>query len=184
MQYMAATKATLAKSKQEQSERLRRNEDKWSSPLMKAGWTVFPAIILEKQEAFGLDAIDVNILLHLARHWWYSDNPPHPSKATIARCMNIDKSTVRRHIARMESEGLIKRVARHTEKKFGGQDTNAYLFDGLISKAKPYAEEAIQSRVEQQQKEEERKRRKRPQRPRLVVDNTASVESPRKGGKF
>ncbi len=45
---------------------------------------VLPSIILEKQHALGLDAIDVNILLQLARHWWYRDNPPHPSKASIA----------------------------------------------------------------------------------------------------
>lgn len=74
---MSATKA-------EQTERLRRNEEKWTSTLMDAGWTVIPSIVLEKQAALGLDAIDVNILLHLAKHWWYRENPPHPAKTSIA----------------------------------------------------------------------------------------------------
>jgi hypothetical protein len=52
-------------TKSEQTERLRRNEEKWTPTLMNAGWTVIPSILLEKQAALGLDAIDVNILLHL-----------------------------------------------------------------------------------------------------------------------
>src|SRR5580698_9370201 len=111
----------MAVTKAEQTERLQRNTDKWSNALMEAGWTVLPSIILEKQHALGLDPIDVNILLQLARYWWYSDNPPHPSKASIAQCIGVNPSTVRRHIARMEVDGFIKREARYTKRKFGGQ---------------------------------------------------------------
>ena len=74
---MAATKTA------EETARLRRNEEKWSSTLMAAGWTVLPSIILEKQHAFGLDAIDVNILLHLARYWWYNDTRRIPRKLPL-----------------------------------------------------------------------------------------------------
>jgi DNA-binding Lrp family transcriptional regulator len=163
---MAATKA-------EQTDRLKRNEEKWSGTLMDAGWTVLPSIILEKQHALGLDAIDVNILLHLARHWWYSDNPPHPSKAAIAKCMNISTSTVRRHIARMESDGFIQREARYNKKYGGGQETNAYLFDGLIKAAAPHALEYIALRDRQRTEDAARRSRKRPM-PTLVVDNTGN----------
>jgi DNA-binding Lrp family transcriptional regulator len=142
--------------------------------LMEAGWTVLPSIILEKQHALGLDPIDVNILMHLARHWWYSDNPPHPSKAAIARCIGKDPSTVRRHIARMEADGFIRREARYTKKKFGGQDTNTYHFDGLIKLATPHAEEFIRLREKQRSEEVARRNRKRAS-PTLVVDNTAST---------
>lgn len=83
----------VTKAKAEQ-ERLKRNEEKWSRALMEPGWTALPSIILEKQDALGLDAIDVNILLQLARHWWYSDNPPYPSKATLAKCIGVDPSTI------------------------------------------------------------------------------------------
>ena len=156
----------MAITKAEQQSRLQRNEEKWSPRLMEAGWTVLPSIILEKQHALGLDPIDVNILLQLARHWWYADNPPHPSKASIAECLGVDPSTVRRHIAAMEQAGLIRREARY--KKSGGQENNAYHFDGLIKEATPFAEEAI---MERERQKDERAARRHRKRPRLVVDN-------------
>jgi DNA-binding Lrp family transcriptional regulator len=161
--------------KVQDSERLKRNEEKWSPVLMEAGWTVLPSIILEKQHALGLDAVDVNILLQLARYWWFSDRPPYPSKATIAECMNVNPSTVRRHIARMERDGFIRREYRYNPKR-GGQDTNAYHFTGLIKAAKPFAVEAIDTREQRKAEDLVRRRRKKPQ---LVVDNTRK----RRGGK-
>jgi DNA-binding Lrp family transcriptional regulator len=162
----------MALTKVEQSKRLKRNEEKWSSVLMEAGWTVLPSIILEKQHALGLDPIDVNILLQLARHWWYSDNPPHPSKATIARCLGIDPSTVRRHVARMEADGFIRREARYSP-KFGGQETNIYHFDGLIKAATPHAREFIVVRDQRRREDAVRRTRKKP---RLMVVSDAKRE--------
>jgi predicted DNA-binding WGR domain protein len=159
-------------TKTEESKRLRRNEEKWSTVLMEAGWTVLPSIILEKQHALGLDPIDINILLQLARYWWYSDNPPHPSKASIAQCLNIDPSTVRRHIARMEADGFIRREARYGKK--GGQETNVYYFDGLIKAATPHAEEFIAARDKRRLEEEARQNRKKP---RAVNRTTAEKEA-------
>ncbi len=158
----------MAVTKAQQTERLQRNEEKWTPALMEAGWTVLPSIILEKQHALGLDAIDVNILLQLARYWWYSDNPPHPSKASIAECIGVDASTVRRHIARMEADGFIRREARYN-KRFGGRETNTYHFDGLIKAATPHAKEFVEMREKQRTEDAARRSRKKP---RLVVDNT------------
>jgi hypothetical protein len=164
---------SMAITKAQQTERLKRNEEKWSSTLMEAGWTVLPSIILEKQHALGLDAIDVNILLQLARYWWYSDNPPHPSKASIARCIGVDPSTVRRHIASMEHDGFIRREARYNT-KVGGQESNRYYFDGLIKAATPHAQEFIAMREKQRTEDAARRGRKKP-RPALIVDNTAAT---------
>jgi DNA-binding transcriptional regulator YhcF (GntR family) len=148
-------------TKAEQTARLKRNEEKWTPTLMEAGWTVLPSIILEKQNALGLDAIDVNILLQLARYWWYPDNPPHPSKASIAKCIGVDPSTVRRHIARMEADGFIRREARYNP-KLRGQETNIYHFDGLIKAATPYAQEFIEQRQKQRLENAARQSRKKP----------------------
>jgi DNA-binding transcriptional ArsR family regulator len=158
--------------KAEQTKRLQRNEQKWTRTLMEAGWTVLPSIILEKQDALGLDPIDVNILLQLARHWWYSDNPPHPSKATIAKCIGVDPSTVRRHIARMEADGFIRRESRF-DKKYG-QQTNVYRFEGLIAAATPHAKELIAMREEQRNAHAARRRRKKP-RVTLVMDSSSKM---------
>jgi DNA-binding Lrp family transcriptional regulator len=148
-----------AQAKQQQ-ERLRRNEQKWTKPLMDAGWTVIPSVILDRQRAFGLDAVDVCILMHLAKHWWFEENLPHPSKKAIAECMNISESTVRRRIAAMEAAKLIGRVKRF-DSRYGGQQTNAYDFTGLIREATPYAEEAVRDREARKKASEERRTRKR-----------------------
>lgn len=70
-------------------DKLRINEKKWSKPLMAAGWSAIPNVIIEKQEALGLDAVDMNIILHLAHYWWRPDNLPHPSIETIGKAIGL-----------------------------------------------------------------------------------------------
>lgn len=147
-------------TKKEAQDRLRRNEKKWTSALMEAGWTVIPSVILERQQALGFDPVDINILLQLARYWWYEDNPPHPSKKAIAECIGRSESTVRRRIAGMEAGGLIKRKYRF-DKKYG-QRSNEYLFNGLIKEATPYAEELLKEREDRKKEDVSRRKRKRP----------------------
>lgn len=161
----------------ERSERLKRNEQKWSRTLMDAGWTVLPSVILERQQALGLDAVDVNILLHLARHWWYKENLPHPSKLAVAQCMSIDTSTVRRRIAKMEAAGFIRRQARFS-KTSGRQETNFYDFKGLIDIATPYAKESLQERDRRRAENLARQRRKKP---RLALVGTVPATTAPRG---
>ena len=82
------------------AEQLRVNEKKWTKPLMDAGWSVLPNIIIEKQAALGLHPLDMNIILHLVQYWWVADNLPHqywwvadnlphPSVATIAEAIGV-----------------------------------------------------------------------------------------------
>jgi len=147
-------------TKKEKQERVRRNEEKWTPTLIEAGWTVIPSVILERQQALGLDALDINIILHLARLWWFSDNPPRPTKAAIAEWIGVDPSTVRRHIAAMEEAGFIKRISRFDPKY--GQQANEYRFDGLIKEATPYAEELLKEREQRRNEDATRRKRRRP----------------------
>jgi predicted transcriptional regulator len=147
---------------------VKRNEDKWTRPLMDAGWTVLPSVFLERQDALGLDPIDINIILHLAKHWWYKDSPPYPSKKTIAQRMGVDESTVRRRIAQMEKAGFIQR--RFRTRQDGGQNTNEYLFDGLIKEATPYAQEMIE---ESKKRRIDKQARLKSKKPHLAVVNQA-----------
>ena len=142
---------------------VRHNEQKWTKPLMDAGWTVLPSVLLDRQQALGLDATDINILAHLATYWWYRDNPPHPAKGRVAAALNIDPSTVRRRIARMESENLIRRQARF-DAVSGRQETNVYRFDGLIEKLTPFAHEAIEAKKRRLNENAARRTRKKPPR--------------------
>ena len=76
---------------------------------MKAGWTLLPNVIFERQQALGLDPMDVNILLHLASYWWTEESKPFPSKTTIAKAIGVDPRSVQRRIARLEKGYLIRR---------------------------------------------------------------------------
>ena len=120
-----------------------------------------PPSFLKNKTLLGLILFDLNILLQLARHWWYSDNPPHPSKAAIAKCMRVDRSTVRRHIARMEHDGLIEREKRF-DAQVGRQEPNAYHFSGLIAAATKHAIDFLALRDKQQMEQETRRNRKKP----------------------
>lgn len=131
---------TTAQTKTAQT--LKTNEQKWTKPLIDAGWTCLPSVIIERQQALGLDAVDINILMHLAVHWWTEDNKPHPSKGTIAAAMGMEPRSVQRRIAKLEADGLIRREERRTGKT--GSLTNRYHFDGLIKEATPYALERIE----------------------------------------
>jgi DNA-binding transcriptional regulator YhcF (GntR family) len=136
------------------------NEEKWTKPLMDAGWTAIPSVILEKQHALGLDAIDMNIISHLTIYWWKKGNLPHPSVATIAKAIGVKPRTVQKHIKAMEALGFI---TRHQRRREGlSNATNLYSFEGLIKAATPYAIEKNAAKAEGAKKEGERVASKKP----------------------
>lgn len=128
---------TVAKTTDEQKVKI--NEKKWSKPLWSAGWSGIPNIIIERQEALGLDPIDMNIILHLTQYWWRADNPPSPSVGTIAKALKLGVRTIQKHIKCLEDAKLIERVERR-DGPYGSQ-TNLYKLDGLIAAARPAKED-------------------------------------------
>ena len=128
----------------ENAKHLRENEKKWTKPLLDAGWTMIPNVIFERQQALGLDAIDINILLHLASYWWKAGDLPHPGKKRIADAIGRHPRTIQRRIAGMEAGGLIRRIERRVPGL--GSKTNLYEFTGLIKESTPFALEKIQDR--------------------------------------
>jgi predicted transcriptional regulator len=141
-------------------ETLRKNEAKWSKPLMLAGWNAIPSIIIEKQEALGLDAIDMNIIVHLSSYWWTADNLPHPSVEKIAKAVGIKPRTVQKRVKALQELGLLSRHERRNTKR--GSDTNLYSFEGLIRAVLPFAEEKLAHIAERRKQEQERLSRKKP----------------------
>jgi predicted transcriptional regulator len=148
-----------------EAEALKVNERKWTKTLMQTGWTALPNIILECQGALKLKPTDVNVLLHLARHWWAADNHPHPAKGTIARRMAVTPGTVRRSVLKLEKAGLIKRHYRKNESR--GNLTNLYDFSGLIQKVTPLAKDFL-AKKEKRKREDEAAAR-RGGRPKLEI---------------
>jgi DNA-binding transcriptional regulator YhcF (GntR family) len=141
-------------------ETLRRNEAKWSKPLIDAGWNAIPSIIIEKQEALGLDALDMNIIVHLSNYWWHADNLPCPSVAKIAKAIQVEPRTVQKRIKALHDLGLLTRTERR--KTRFGSDTNLYGFEGLIAAALPFAQEKLAEREKRKHAEKEWLTRKRP----------------------
>jgi DNA-binding transcriptional regulator YhcF (GntR family) len=130
-----------------------------------------PSIILERQDALGLDALDINIILHIAKHWFEAGNLPHPSKGSIAKAMQVTPRTVQKRIARLHDEGFLRRIERRGPKGSKGSQTSEFEFNGLVEKATPYAVEAVQQREKFRQLKLERLRRKRAR----VEDNEAEA---------
>lgn len=119
---------------------LRTNEKKWTKPLMDAGWTALPSVIIENQKQLGLNPLDLNIIVYLASKWWTAEGKPYPSKNTMAKAMDVHPRTIQKHIAALEAAGYIRREERRSEV---GSKTNIYHLDGLIKAAKPFADEKV-----------------------------------------
>ena len=148
---MATTKQSKIK---ENAKALRANEKKWGKTLMDAGWTAFPSVILERQKALGLEPIEVNIILQLARYWWEADNVPYPSKKTLAECIGRHPRTIQKHIARLEKLNFIRREERRI--KGGGSQTNRYYFTGLIEAVEPFARDIVEEKKKRKKEKEKR----------------------------
>lgn len=134
-------------------------EKKWGEKTIKVeGWTGFPNLLLERQQALKLDPIKLNILLVLMKHWWRGNDWAYPSKQTIADIIGRDRSTVQKHIREMEKQGLISRGKRHHSS--GGQSTNLYDLSGLVTKLQKFADELAATK-EKRKEEDGRKRRGR-----------------------
>jgi DNA-binding transcriptional regulator YhcF (GntR family) len=119
---------------------LRTNEKKWSKPLMDAGWTALPSVIIENQRQLALSPLDLNIVLYLASKWWTAEGKPYPSKGIMAKAMDVHPRTIQKHVAALEGAGYLKREERRSE---AGSKTNIYHLDGLIKAALPFAEEKL-----------------------------------------
>ena len=133
---------------------------------MAAGWNAFPSIIIEKQNALGLDALDMNIILHLTQYWWQSENLPHPSVGKIAAAVGVKPRTIQKRMAALDKLGFVKREERRNTPF--GSTTNLYSFKGLIEKVLPFAEEKIKEIEINKATKNKRLERKKPQ---LIVNN-------------
>lgn len=149
---------------------LKESEKKWGVKQIESGFTVIPSLLITRQKAIGLDAIDLNILMHIIVRWWAADNHAFPSKKLIAESMGIDVSTVRRRVARMENEGILKREKRFIERS---QTSNKYDLSKLVASLLPFAEEELKSRRENAEKRVQKRSKKRPMAPVTEVQANA-----------
>ena len=142
-------------------QQVKKLEERWGKQTLDVkGWTGIPSLLLERQQMLKINPVDMNILLVLLSHWWNKENMPFPSKGRIAEIINRDMGTVRKHIKKLEDNGLVTREERFLSNG-NGQTSNIYRLDGLVSRL---AKEAEQEAMEQKKRDEEdsAKRRGRP----------------------
>jgi Helix-turn-helix domain len=110
----------------------RRAEDKWSSQVIKLGYTPLPSLLLRAQAKLKLTPAQLNVLIQIIEHWWEADKDPFPAKETIARRMDMSPRQIQRILTQLEKSGHIKRIKRYLGHK--AQTSNAYSLDGLVKK--------------------------------------------------
>lgn len=160
--------------KRQENSGLRLLQQKWGPDLIAAGWVALPSIILERQDALGLDAIDLNVILHIAKHWFEPGNLPHPSKGSIAKAMQVTPRTIQKRFSRLDALGFVQRIERRGPKGTKGSQTSKFDFSGLTKEATPFAIEALQER---KKKRDERLARLVRKRPKIdVADSEADPE--------
>ena len=101
---------------------------------MKLGYTPLPNLLLRAQAKLGLSPMQLNVLLHLAEHWWEADKVPFVAKDTIARRMNKSPRQIQRYITQLERTGFVIRQERF--RGYGVQTANGYSLNGLVKKLK------------------------------------------------
>lgn len=103
---------------------------KWGKAVLGLGFCVIPSLLLRGQARLGISPVQLVILLHIIDHWWYAEQLPFPSKASIASRCNLSPRQVQRYLSELEQRGYIKRVDRFVDHK--GQQSNYYDLTGLV----------------------------------------------------
>jgi len=103
--------------------------DKWGKAVIDLGFCTVPSLLLQAQGRLGVSAEQFNILMQLADFWWDANDPPHPSKDTLATRVRMSPRQVQRHLTTLEKKGFLKRIERFRGKK--NQTSNGYLLTDL-----------------------------------------------------
>jgi predicted transcriptional regulator len=131
---------TMTAVKPAAAEKKTQLEGKWGRKVIEAGYTSIPDVLIKYQQRLKLKPLDVNVLLHLLSYWWEAPNLPRPSKVTLAAAINVDPSTVRRCLQRLEKAGYVARI-EHRQKY--GSRPNEYNPAGLVKALQPLALEEL-----------------------------------------
>lgn len=110
------------------------SSQKWGKAVLGLGFCVIPSLLLRGQARLGISPVQLVILLHIIDHWWYAEQLPFPSKASIASRCNLSPRQVQRYLTELEDRGYIKRVDRFVDHK--GQQSNYYDLSGLVAQLK------------------------------------------------
>ena len=124
----------------------RASEKKWGKPVVDYGFCIIPSLLLHAQERLGINAVQLNIIMHLADFWWVRERMPYPSKAVLAHRMGLSERQIQRQMVELEEAGLVGRVQRTRPGR--GKTTNAYDLTGLVKRLQELEPEFTQVKQE------------------------------------
>lgn len=127
--------------KPSEAEKKSQLEGKWGKKVIASGYTSVPDVIIKYQQRLKLTPLDMNVLLHLLSYWWDAPNLPRPSKKTLAAAINVDPSTIRRCLQKLEKAGYLSRIEH---RKAYGSRPNQYNLQGLVNAIQPMADEELE----------------------------------------
>ena len=124
-------------------------EQKWGKRVIGYGFTIEPSLLMQAQRRLGLSPLQFNIILHLMDFWWEAGRKPFPSKKELAERTNVHPRTIQKNIAALESQDLVKRIARRSPA--GDPGTNMYDLTGLVKRLKEFEPEFRAAKEERQE---------------------------------
>jgi len=96
-----------------------------------AGFQQVPTALFMKQQALGLDNLEMLVLLNITSFWWRRDQPPYLRPKLIAHRLGLNVRSVQRVVKRLQTKGMIRR-GRWTDED--GKTRPAIFLDDLIQK--------------------------------------------------
>ena len=113
---------------------------------------VVPSLLLRAQARLGLNPTHLAILMQLCDYWRDNNRKPYPGKNALSRRLSLSPRQVQRHIAALESAGLVQRIERRAG--HGGKLSNIYDLSGLVDRLKKLEPEcsAVEGRVKASRK--------------------------------
>ena len=96
-----------------------------------------PSPLLRAQRRLGLSPTQLAVLMQLCDFWWDSERKPYPSKATLAERLGLSPRQVQRHVAELETAGIVRRTQRRLS--HGGKTTDSYDLGGLVNSSRSFA---------------------------------------------
>lgn len=100
--------------------------EKWSPNIASYGHTSLPNILLTSTKELDITPPEFMTLVAILSFKW-DERRPNPGVKTVCKLTRSTHRTARKHIASLESKGLLRRVERKYQ-------TNEYDFSPLISK--------------------------------------------------
>ena len=117
---------------------------------MASRFTLVPALLFEYQHELKLKPAAMNLLLQIMSFWWRASDLPWPSKRKLAERLQLDPTSVRRHLKKLEKDGFLQRVTRKDDTQ--GQQSNFYSLAPLRKKLEEFARKDALRKQEKRKK--------------------------------